>query len=156
MESVYIESTVISYYTARRTRDLIAAAHQEITIEWWENALPNFEPFISQIVLDEIERGDSDAAKMRCETAKDFKLIEVTEETVNLAEIYFKVLEIPNKAKADAFHMAISVLGGVDYLVTWNCTHIASARVRKAIGNINEDRGFVTPVICTPEELMEP
>jgi hypothetical protein len=71
MESVYIESTVISYYTARRTRDLIAAAHQEITIEWWESALPNFEPFISQIVLDEIERGDSDAAKMRCETAKN-------------------------------------------------------------------------------------
>ncbi|MCP4268790.1 MAG: type II toxin-antitoxin system VapC family toxin [Candidatus Brocadiaceae bacterium] len=104
MESVYIESTVISYYTARRTRDLIAAAHQEITIEWWENALPNFEPFISQVVLDEIERGDSDAAEMRCETAKNFKLIEVTDETVNLAEIYFKVFEIPDKAKADTFH----------------------------------------------------
>ncbi len=91
-------------YSKEDTGFNCAAAHQEITIEWWENALPNFEPFISQVVLDEIERGDSDAAEMRCETAKNFKLIEVTEETVNLAEIYFKVFEIPDKAKADTFH----------------------------------------------------
>jgi predicted nucleic acid-binding protein len=153
--TVYIESTVISYYTARRSRDIIVAAHQEITLVWWENVLPQLHPFISQIVFDEIERGDKSAADRRLKKVKDFDILEVKQEIVILADEYYKVLDIPQKARNDSFHLAIAVYHGLDYLVTWNCTHIAAGRVRSIIESLNHEKGYMTPVICTPEELME-
>lgn len=153
--SVYIESTVISYYTARRTRDIIAAAHSEITCEWWETVLPRISPYISQIVLDEISRGDTDAATRRVSAVKGFPLLEVTVEISRLADAYFKALDIPEKARNDSLHLAIATLNGMDFLVSWNCAHIASARVRKIVESLNNDEGYATPTICTPEELME-
>ena len=155
MKTVYIESSVISYYTARRSRELIVAAHQEITLDWWENALPSFEPFISQIVFDEISRGDSESARKRLNAVESFKLIEMTQETAMLAKLYYNALHIPEKAINDAFHLALAVYHGMDYMVTWNCTHIAAGRVINIIQNINSEEGYQTPIICTPEELME-
>ena len=153
--TVYIESSVISYYASRRTRDIIVAAHQEITIEWWEETLPKIHPFISQVIIDEISRGDLEASQKRLHAIKEFELLEITDETLNLASIYFKALKIPDKARADSIHMALAVYHGTDYMVTWNCTHIAAARIRYEIERINNKKGYFTPVICTPEELME-
>ena len=155
MQTLYIESTVISYYTARRRRDLIAAAHQEITLDWWEKALPLFEPFVSQIVYDEISRGDPEAAQQRMSVIQSFKVLEMMPEVVSLAGIYYEALEIPEKARNDSFHLALAVHHGVDFLVTWNCTHIAAGRVRGIVEALNDERGYQTPIICTPEELME-
>jgi hypothetical protein len=153
--TVYLEPTVISYYTASRTRDLIMAAHQEITWEWWESVLPGLDPYVSQIVFDEISRGDADAAQRRLAAVREFKVLEMTSEIASLANMYFNALNIPEKARSDSFHLALAVHHGMDYLVSWNCTHISSGRVRNTVSAINEKVGYATPIICTPEELME-
>jgi len=155
MQTVYVETTVISYYAARRTRDLIAAAHQEITLEWWEKALPLFEPYVSQIVFDEISRGDTEAVQSRLAAVRTFGVLEMTPAVAALADAYFMALEIPDKARNDSYHLALAVYHGMDYLVSWNCTHITAGRVRTIVETINDERGFNTPTICTPEELME-
>ncbi|MEK7275081.1 MAG: type II toxin-antitoxin system VapC family toxin [Candidatus Desantisbacteria bacterium] len=155
MSTVYIESTVISYYTGRPSQDLIVAAHQQLTREWWENILPECSPFISQFVLDEISRGDHEAVNKRIKAIKGIPLLEVVEPIVNLGLEYFDAIGIPEKVRTDAFHIAIAVYHGLDYLVTWNCTHITGGRVRGIVEKINDKHGFVTPIICTPEELME-
>ena len=155
MKTVYIESSVISYYKSRRSRYIISAAHQEITLDWWDKALPSFEPFISQVVFDEISRGNPTAAQERLEAIREFQVLEMTIDTTALAELYYNALQIPQKARNDSLHLALAVHHGIDYLVTWNCKHIASGRVISTIQTINDYHGYQTPIICTPEELME-
>ena len=153
--TVYIETSVISYLTAKPSRDLIVTAHQQITIDWWGNALPNYEAFISPIVLEEISGGDDSAVQSRLEKVSTFPVLEVLPEIRNLADVYFSSLEIPEKARADAYHLAIASWHGVDFLVSWNCTHIVNGRIKMLIEEINARQGIRTPIICTPEELME-
>ena len=114
---IYIESSVISYFTARRPREIVAAAHQEITIDWWEEELTKFEPFISQFVIDEISRGDSDAAEKRLTVISLFKVLAMTSEVASLANKYYVVLNIPENARTDTYHIALSVFHGMDYLI---------------------------------------
>jgi len=154
-QSVYIETTVVSYLTARPSRDLIVAAHQQVTEEWWENTLSLLDPFVSPIVIEEVSRGDEASAKLRLEKIVRFPVLEITNEVRDLAELYFKRIPIPDKARGDAFHLAVATYHGMDFLVSWNFTHILSARVRTVIQDINTIRGISTPIICTPEELME-
>ncbi len=153
--TVYIETSVISYLTAQVSRDLVVAAHQQVTAEWWEQALPRLEPFISPVVLEEIARGDPDAAKRRMKTVGAFGILDVSPEVRDLAEHYFAVIDLPEKARADAYHLALAVWHGMDYLVTWNCTHIASGKVKLVVERTNAGRNIGSPIICTPEELME-
>jgi hypothetical protein len=153
--AVYIETTIISYLTARPSRDLIVAAHQQLTVEWWENARPKVECFISPFVIQEASRGDKDAAQRRIEAISDIPVLELNDEIRELAARYFLAISIPEKAKVDASHLSVAVWHGMDYLLSWNCKHIASGRVRKTLQEVNEANGIRTPVICTPEELME-
>lgn len=118
-------------------------------------ALPHFEVFISPIVLEEISRGDEQAAKMRIERVSSFALLEVLPEVRDLAESYFSTIEIPEKARADSYHLALATWHGMDFMISWNCPHIVSGRVKKIIDEINSTYGIRTPVVCTPEELME-
>ena len=154
-QSVYIETTVVSYLTARPSRDLIVAAHQQVTEEWWENTLPLLDPFVSPIVMEEASMGDEAAAKLRLEKIAGFPVLEITDEVRELAELYFERIPIPDKARGDAYHLAVATYHGMDFLVSWNFAHILSARVRAIIQDINTIRGISTPIICTPEELME-
>jgi predicted nucleic acid-binding protein len=153
--SVYIETTVVSYVTARPSRDIIVAAHQQVTIEWWENTLPLCEPFVSPVVIEEAARGDKDAAKLRLERIADFPALEVTNEVRELADSYFAQTHIPEKARADAYHLALATYHGMDFLLSWNFAHILAGPIRVMIQDINTSRGIRTPTICTPEELME-
>jgi predicted nucleic acid-binding protein len=153
--TVYIETSVISYLTAQVSRDLIVAAHQELTVEWWEQALPKLEPYVSPVVLEEIAKGDPGAAKKRMRVVNGFEVLEVVPEVRDLAEHYFTVIDLSEKARADAYHLALAVWHGMDYLVTWNCTHIAGAKVKLIVQRVNAGRGIESPAICTPEELME-
>jgi hypothetical protein len=152
--TVYIESTIISYLTARPSRDLIVAAHQQMTIEWWEEVRPKVEGFISLFVNQEISRGDEEAARKRIQAVKDLPVLEINDEIQKLAEKYFIELEIPEKAKLDAAHLAVAVWHEMDYLLSWNCRHIVSGRVKKSLEEINATLNLKTPVLCTPEELM--
>jgi predicted nucleic acid-binding protein len=153
--TVYIETSVISYRTARPSRDLIVAAHQQMTHEWWERVLPQCEAFVSPVVLDEIANGDPDAAARRQQSVSAFPVVEVVPEVHTLAAAYFTAILLPDKAQADAYHLAQAAWHGLDYLVSWNCTHIVSGRVRMSIEEVNAEFGIRTPIICTPEELME-
>jgi predicted nucleic acid-binding protein len=153
--TVYIETSVISYLTAQVSRDLVVAAHQELTVEWWEQALPKLQPYVSPVVLEEIAKGDPDAAKKRMKAVSHCEVLEVVPEVRDLAERYFTAIDLPEKARADAYHLALAVWHGMDYLVTWNCTHIAGAKVKLVVQGVNAARGIESPIICTPEELME-
>lgn len=153
--SVYIETSVVSYFTAQVSRDLIVAAHQQLTAQWWREALPKFAGFISSVVLEEIGKGDSEAARRRQEAVRGCEILEIVPEVRDLANQYFMALALPEKARADAYHLALAVWHGMDYLATWNCTHIAGGRVKLTVQGVNDRRGIASPIICTPEELME-
>lgn len=152
---VYIETTVVSYYTSHTSRDLIIAGHQQITQQWWENYLQNCEPFISEIVHNEISHGDKEAAAKRIQAVHKFSFLTISKEVLNLAQLYYSELDLPEKARLDAVHLALGVYHGMDFLVSWNFAHISGARPRQIVERINYQKDIKTPIICTPEELME-
>ncbi len=154
-ESVYLETSVVSYYTARPSRDVVVLAHQEITRQWWNAAQSEFEIFISQAVVDEASEGDPGASEERLKAISDFQHLEINSKVEDMTHIYMAKLEIPSNAAGDAIHIAIASIHDVDYRVTWNCSHIANGAIIKRLARINADYGVHTPVLCTPEELLE-
>ena len=153
--SVYIETTIISYLTAKPSRDLVTAAHQQITTEWWTDVMPQVDCFVSPFVIDEASHGDATYAQKRLDLIVNFTVLEVNEQVEGLAQQYFAALQIPEKAKIDAFHLAVAAWHKMDYVLSWNCKHIASGRVQKTLQEINAQLGVHIPIVCTPEELME-
>lgn len=150
---VYIETTIFSYLTARLSTDLIVAGHQKITELWWEERRENFGCFISQIVLNEISRGDAQAAQHRVAKASGSSLLNVNQASENLSVLLVAEGALPAKAAIDALHISIAAIHEIDFLLTWNCTHIANAQTRPKIENIIRAAGFQPPIIATPEEL---
>lgn len=155
MESVYLETSFISYLVALPSRDLIIAAHQQITSEWWKTRRSRFDCFISQFVIDEASIGDSKEIRKRMNIIKNLNALEVTKEVERLAGIIIKSGIIPQKALNDAAHIAVAVIHEMDYILTWNCKHLANAHILKKIWSVCLENGYKPPYICTPEELME-
>jgi predicted nucleic acid-binding protein len=151
---IYLETSVISYLTAWPSRDLVRAGHQETTREWWATR-STFELYISQLVLEEAAAGDPAAAAKRLEALRDVPVLELTAEATGLGRDLLREAALPAKAAADALHIAIAAVQGMDCLVTWNCAHIANATMRPRIEAICRANGFEPPVICTPLELLE-
>ncbi len=154
MESVYIETTIISYLVSRPSRDILVAAHQQTTNEWWSSRLRDFECFISQIVIDEIQAGDSKAAEERMMKISQFAVLEATTEAEGLTEAIIRGGAIPKKAVRDAAHIAVAAVNDIEYLLTWNCRHLANAQIIRKVSVICNKESYSMPVICTPEELM--
>jgi len=154
--SVYIETTVVSYLTARPSRDIVIAGHQQTTREWWNSAGERFELFASQLVLNEAAAGDAQAAAERLEALKGITLLAATDEAVILSQQFLDSGTLPKNAAEDAAHIAIAVTNGADYLVTWNFRHMANAVVRFQIEESCRAAGYRPTRICSPEELMEP
>ncbi len=152
---VYLETTIPSYLAAWPSRDLVMAAHQQTTREWWETRREEFDVFVSQFVIDEAALGDSGAAKRRMEVLAEIPLVDPNEDVYALAEAIMERVPLPAKASTDALHIAIATVNGMDYLLTWNCTHIANAEFRASIEMVCRSHGFEPPVICTPEELLK-
>jgi len=151
---VYLETTIPSYLTSRPSRDLIIASHQALTRDWWEKGKHAFQLYISQLVVDEASAGDPMAARDRLKVLQGLPLLAITPEAAELASGILASGKIPRKAATDAAHIAIAALHGMDFLVTWNCVHIANATIAKALAVICREYGCECPVICTPEELM--
>jgi hypothetical protein len=151
---VYLETTIVSYLTASPSRDIVQAAHQQITREWWERR-QQFDLFVSQAVITEAHRGDAVAAARRLAALEDVAVLEVTEDATKLAGAFLDQHALPAKAALDALHIAVAVVMGMDYVLTWNCTHIANAAIRPKLEDACRKLGYEPPVICTPEELME-
>jgi len=154
MAKVYLETTIISYLAARPSGDLIVAGHQHLTDEWWHARRPKFEVFVSQYVIDEAAQGDPEAAQRRLHLLRGLALLSSNDRVVELARRLVDEGAIPPSASQDAVHIAMATVHGMDYLLTWNCRHIANAEIIRAVTAICHDMGYDPPLICTPEELM--
>jgi hypothetical protein len=152
--TVYIETSIVSYLTARSSRDLVTAAHQQITQQWWARRRADFDLFISQFVIQEASMGDPEMAQKRLGELQALPLLVVSGETEGLARQLVTSGTLPEKAAVDALHIAVATVHGMDYLMTWNCKHIANAELQAKVTAVCRDRGFEPPVICTPEELL--
>lgn len=155
LPKVYLETTIASYLTAWPSRDLVMAANQEITREWWGNRKDAFELFVSQTVIKEASAGDPNAAQRRLEFLKPFPRLDITEEVEVLAAKLIAEVPLPPKAQADALHIAVAAVNRMNYLLTWNCTHIANATLRSRIEAVCRSEGYEPPVVCTPQEMLE-
>lgn len=153
--SVYLETSILGYLTSRPSRDLVTAANQQITHDWWEDHREGFDLYVSQFVIDECRLGDAVAAQERLDTLAGIRQLTVTEDVENLAEELVKHVPLPDKAEVDALHIAVATVHGVHYLLTWNCTHIANAALRPRIEAVCRSFGYEPPTICTPQELLE-
>jgi predicted nucleic acid-binding protein len=153
-ETVYIETSILGYLTARSTKNLILAGNIETTRDWWNLRRNTFRLYISQLVLDEICQGDAEIAAQRLEAVNDLPLLEVTETVEDLATQFIMRSNLPSKASDDAIHIALATVNALDYLLTWNCKHIANAQIQRKLLEISLGFGYTLPIICTPYELM--
>lgn len=151
--SVYIETTIISYLTARPRRDIVIRAHQRLTREWWRDRRREFDLFISPLVLQEARMGDRALARRRVRVLHEIPALAVTPDAVSLARLLVRRGPIPARAEVDALHIATAAIHGTDYLLTWNCRHIANALMRSRIETLCRTAGLEPPIMCTPEEL---
>lgn len=153
--SAYLETTVIGYLAMRNSRDVRVAANQLSTHEWWVNHRPDFDIFVSQFVLDECDQGDPSAAAERRSYLNDIPVLDTNEDVEALADVIATELQIPPKARIDAFHISMAAVHGIQFLLTWNCKHIANPENRPKIERACRDRGMEPPLICTPFDLLE-
>src|SRR5690348_4041034 len=125
--TLYMESTIPSYLVSRSSRDVVIAGHQQLTRDWWETRRTRFDIFVSQLVVDEISAGDAIASGARLEIVRTLRMLEITDEVNMLSLKLMASGIIPRRAAVDAAHIALWAVHSIDYLMTWNCTHIANA-----------------------------
>jgi hypothetical protein len=154
MKSVYIETSIPSYLTARPSRDVRAAAWQEITVLWWDHARWHYDLYTSEIVVAESAEGDAMAAERRLAILRDIPELPVDKEVEVLAAKLVDAGGFPATAAVDALHVAVAAVHSVDFLLTWNCRHINNADTKPLIRSICALAGHTCPEICTPQELL--
>nr|VFJ95950.1 MAG: hypothetical protein BECKLFY1418A_GA0070994_105410 [Candidatus Kentron sp. LFY] len=151
---LYIETSVVSYQTNQSSRDVIIAGHQQSTHLLWEKLKGDFEPFVSALVIKEASQGNPDKAKQRLDAITSFGVIKNTPETESLAQSMITNHGIPEEYPEDALHIALAAIGGVDFIVTWNFSHINNPFTKEIIRQTVENEGFVCPQIVSPDELI--
>ena len=153
-KSVYIETSIPSYLAARPSRDIRAAAWQQLTVQLWEEARAMYELFTSELVFVEASRGDATAAAQRLSCLNGIPELTIDDEVRSLAERFIADGGMPPSAQADALHVAVAAVHGIDYLLTWNCRHIDNAVVKPLLRSICAVTWYQCPEICTPMELL--
>ena len=152
---VYIEPTVVSYLVARPSNNPILAARQKASQRLWEDYADRFEYVISQLVQDEIQRGDVTAAQQRLEVVSPLTVLEILPEVDVLVQKLLEAGAVPGNSEPDAQHIAIATVHDVEYLVSWNHKHIVNEHKREHINHVCQEAGFQPITICTPAELIE-
>ncbi len=151
--TVYIESSVISYLTSRPSRDVVIAARQAISHDWWKNHRQRFELRVSALIEEEISRGDALAIERRIAWIEGIPSLSVSDSALELAEMLLAQSAVPKGSEEDALHIGIAAAQGIDFLLTWNFKHINNAETKSLIANVVESYRFVCPQLCSPEEL---
>jgi hypothetical protein len=151
---VYIETTIPSYLTAFPSRDIVICAHQQLTKEWWLESKAKFETFISEAVMEEIRQGDVSASEKRMSMISGLTVLSLNDDVRELVHFYDSKLGLPKKAKTDILHIAFAVSYEMDYMLTWNCAHLANGGVMRKLLDLNGFINRYTPLIVTPEELL--
>jgi predicted nucleic acid-binding protein len=149
------ETTFVSYLVALPARDLVIAAHQQVTRDWWQRRRTQFRLVISQVVLHEISAGDDSEVRKRLELVRPLDALSASPDAETLTTAIIEAGVLPEMAVRDAAHIALATVHGIQYLLTWNCRHLANAQVSRRVARIFSEHGFVMPIICTPEELFE-
>jgi predicted nucleic acid-binding protein len=152
-DSVYLETSVISYYAGRPSRDIVTAARQTITRVWWDETRGHFDIYISVMVVEEVQSGDPSAAERRLAAIASLPILETNEAAEALAQMLIDEGHIPTESVEDALHIALATVHGMDFLLTWNFRHINNAQMKTRIRTAVESMGYRCPVICSPEEL---
>jgi len=152
--SVYIETTIPSYLTSYPSRDLVVAAQQQLTHDWWNTAHDGYRLVVSEAVLDEIAAGDPVFATRRRDLVADLEVLPFSDDVADLIRTYSRKLGLSGTARADVVHFAFAVAYNIDYLVTWNCAHIANGHVIRRLIKVNGALGRATPLIVTPTEMV--
>lgn len=153
-ETVYIETSILGYLTARSSRDIVVAANIEVTREWWETRRNDFQLYSSQAAVRETSQGDAQIASQRLEIIRDLALLDLNQSVLDLAEQFLGHSSLPAKADVDAIHIAAATVHSMDYLLTWNCKHIANAQIQRKLAEISLNSGYELPILCTPYELL--
>lgn len=153
---VYVETTIVSYLVGWLSqRDLYVAANQGLTRDWWANERHKYDLFASAVVVKEARDGKPELAAARLELLNEVRLLEVTSDANELKDELLKQTALPRKAELDALHIAVAAVHGMDYLLSWNCKHIANAVTLPKVYAICRRSGYEPPFVCTPFELME-
>ena len=155
MPNAYLETTIPSYLAASPSRDLVVAGHQQVTHEWWRTAQQRFSLYVSEAVLGEIRAGDPEEAADRLEYVAELPVLGLSNDVRALVAVYDRRLGLTGRARSDLPHFAFAVAFEMDYLVTWNCAHIANGEVIRRLQLVNTELGRFTPQIVTPEEILE-
>jgi hypothetical protein len=153
-KTVYIETSIVSYLTARPTRDLLVAAWQKATLDWWDTRRDRFDLYTSEITLEEAGRGNPQAASRRLDALSGIPILAITQDTVALSKALLQGQALPAKALDDALHISVAAVHGIDHLLTWNFRHLDNAETKPIIRSICAIHGYASPEICTPQELM--
>ena len=154
MSTVYLETSVTSYLAAKPSRDLVTAAHQQVSREWWQTARGRYELCISELVLAEIAAGDPGVASRRLELVAGLPILQYSDDVASLVDVFEQQLGLSGRARADLPHFAFAVSYEIDYLVTWNCAHIANGEVIRRLMRATAEQNRFCPAILTPNELM--
>jgi predicted nucleic acid-binding protein len=152
-KKVYLETSVISYLTARPSRDIVKLAKQQLTREWWDKSRAEYDLYVSTPVCDEAKKGDKDAARRRMEIADTLPELHITEEVVAFFDRIVAANILPAKAHLDVLHISIAAVYGIPYLATWNCKHINNAVFKQKIREEILDAGYTEVEMTTPEGL---
>ncbi len=151
--SVYLETTVVSYHCARPSRDIVLAARQQITSSFWGLLGSRYIPYVSALVINECARGDPDQTAKRAAAIAGFAILDIDREAEVLAQVMVREKGVPEAFPEDALHIAVAAVNGVSFVATWNFAHINNPATRRIIREIVESQGYVCPEICSPEEL---
>jgi len=154
METVYIETSIVSYLVADPSRDLLTAANQQVTRDWWRQRRDRFVCVASQEVLAEASRGDPEQVRRRLAVLASLPRVAVSADAEELARLFISSGCLPPNAARDAVHLAVATAIAADYLLTWNCRHLANAQILKRLEREAQRAGRPLPHVCTPLELM--
>ena len=154
IKKIYIETTIVSYFVARKSRSSIVAGHQEATHKFWRFLGARYKVYISDLVLQEAEKGDPKQARLRLEALAPFPVLDADDEAKALAKLIIRERALPESNPEDALHIAIAAVNGLDLIITWNFSHINNPFTRMLVRQVVENAGYECPEICSPDELL--
>jgi len=151
-KSVYLDTTILSYLFDERDE---LKTYTEITFKWWQTQRGKYDIFLSEETLAELNYGDYPNKPKILDEALKIEVLPFNNIVKDVAQFYINNFLMPLKLEGDAFHLAYASVYKIDFLLTWNCNHLANANKKQHIRIINTKLGLSTPEVITPLELFE-
>lgn len=151
--SVYVETTIPSFYFESRSEpDMVA--RRQWTRDWWDNRSKFYDLFTSDAVIDELERGDFPSRDDALDLVRDIPLLRIDQPIIDSVDAYIRHRVMPSDPAGDALHLAVASNHKCDFILTWNCRHLANANKFAHIRRVNAILGLFVPALVTPLELL--